>query len=295
MPTPHVLIIGAGRIGQAIADVIRDGTSGADIFLWDKNDHVVANQQPLDSLVESANVIFCCTPSWAVREVLTSIRPTLKSTATVVTLAKGCEATTGKTMVEVADEVLPAKQPHAVLGGPMLAETLERGHRGIGVVGSHQSEPYVALVPLFENTPLTIVADGDPNGVALAGVLKNIYAFLVGIGVGLGWSIDQQRSFFDRAREEYVEVGLALGVSPNTIQGPAGVEDFMETATSPMSHNHHVGEEFGKRGTLASECEATISFPIIHQRLGSHRFPLLGALQSILLNHQSPSILTTLI
>lgn len=291
MANRHVLIIGAGRIGQVLASLIHDGDSDVEVHLWDKNPSIVVGQPALDELVPHASVIFCCTPSWTVRDVLTNILPSLQAQTAIITLAKGCEASTGKTMAEVADELLPAEQPHAVLGGPMLAETLQHGHRGIGVVGSTDQRVYALAVALFKGTRLHIVADADPHGVALAGVLKNVYAFLVGVGVGLGWTDAQQRSFFVKAKHEFLTVGQAINVSAATMNGPAGIDDFLETATSPLSHNHHVGEMLGHTGKLPGECEATISYPTIARRLNGQHFPLLDMLRTLLVEHQPPTLL----
>lgn len=287
MPTLNVLIIGAGRIGQTLAALIDSGSAGATIHLWDKRPELVPNQQPLLELVAQATVIFCCTPSWAVRDVLMEIRPKLNN-AVVVTLAKGCEASTGRTMAEVLIELL-SSQPHGVLGGPMMSEVLNHGHRGIGVFASASDQAAAIVMTLFNGTILEITRSDDDAGVSLCGCIKNIYAFIVGMSVGLNWDDERRRQAFEAASQEFLVCGQALGISSTTLNGPAGIDDFTETATSPSSHNRSVGEELGKNGYLSRSCEATVTLPSIIKRLPqAANVPLLSLLPAIIAGQQRP-------
>ncbi len=287
MDTTQVLIIGAGRIGRVLADLIADGSSEATVALWDKNPQLVLGQMPLTSSVPSATVIFICTPSWTMRDVLTEIVPLLSKKTLIITLAKGCEVATGKTMPEVVQELLP-KQPYAILGGPMLAEVLHHGHRGIGILGTTNKTAAGIVTKLFAETQLAIQPTTDVTGVALSSCLKNVYSFLVGLAIGSGMSTDEQRVFFKKAQQEFVACGLALGVQPATINGPAGLGDFQETATSPSSHNHRCGYDSGQQRAIVCSCEGTTSIPSIIRRLKQPKdFPLLSFLQNTLDHRQT--------
>lgn len=295
MVPQRTLIIGAGRIGHALAEVIGRGSSVSEVVLWDKNPQLVPGQLPLGTLASTADVIFCCTPSWTVRDVLTELKLVLPPTTIVITLAKGCEASTGKTMAEVADEILP-EQPHGVLGGPMLAETLLSGHRGVGVIGSSAKNLQATVVPLFSDTPVEIQLTADVYGVSLCGCLKNIYAFLVGISAGSDLVTADQQRFFEQAQREFLVCGAALGIAQETLTGPAGIGDFMETATSPASHNYQSGRSFAKQGHLASSSEATISLPAVLRRLkDASSMPLIAALPAMIAGQQPISSLRQLL
>ncbi len=290
MPNSNVLIIGAGRIGQALAYLIERGSSTAQVNMWDKNDQRVPHQEPVAELVPSANIIFCCTPSWTVREVVGHIKPLLSAETLVVTLAKGCEADSGKTMAEVLDEIIP-HQPRAVLGGPMLSEVLHHGQSGEGVLGSTYRTRAEDVITLFNDTPLTMMVSKDIYGVSLCGCLKNIYAFTVGIGAGLGWESHRLDQWLAIAQYELIACGQAIGISLDTLHSAAGIADFRQTSSSPTSFNRQTGFDLGHHGRLLRSCEATITLPSIMKRLPQpERFPLINALPSILSGQQPPAI-----
>lgn len=292
MPNDRIVILGAGRIGATLADLIRSGPTHVTIEQWDVNPRLVLNQSPLSETIPGALAVFCCTPSWTFRQLLTDIGPLLQPVTSLVSLAKGCEEATGKTMYEVATELVSPQQPIAIVGGPMMAEVLRRGHRGVAVVGSTFHEPVGVLTTLFERTPLAIEPSTDPNGVCLAGVTKNIYAFAVGVGDGIGWPADIKRRFFLAAKEEMIRCGVAAGAQEVTMRGAAGLGDFLETATSPSSHNRGSGEQLGRDGKLARPCESSVSLPSILQRVGNKPLPILRVVTEILTAGKPTAALT---
>jgi glycerol-3-phosphate dehydrogenase (NAD(P)+) len=275
----RIVIIGAGRIGRTIANLVQSAHPDAHLLLWDLNPQLVLHQVPLASSVPTADGVFICTPSWTVRQVLTDLQPFLPTNTAVITLAKGIEAVSGMTMAEVLGDVLGNKYPYGILGGPMLAEALEHGHRGIGVIGTTSAPCREFVQSAFASTPVEIQVASVPNDVALAGCLKNIYAFIVGLMSGLEWSVEERRQGYNRIREEFLHVGEALGLAPEIIHGAAGLGDFEETATSPSSHNHHCGVDSAAHQAIVCTCEGTVSAPSIAKRLEHlERFPLLAYL-----------------
>lgn len=273
----RLLIIGAGRIGRTIHNLLLASGHQAMLTMWDKNPQLVPGQLPLASLVPPADMVFVCTPSWTVRDVLQEIKPLLQPTTRIVTLAKGIEAS-GLTMAEVVPAELP-QQPFGVLGGPLLAEALEHGHRGIGVVGTTDNQLTAQLQALFERTPVTIVGPMPPVDVARCGYLKNVYAFIVGMLSGLHASAAERRQGYERARSEFLAVGAALGIRQDVLAGPAGVGDFEETATSPSSHNFHCGADSAAHNAIVCTSEGTISATKLTTQLGRlERWPLLDHL-----------------
>lgn len=272
----RVLIIGAGRIGRTIENLLLSNGQDVHINLWDKDPQRVLDQLPLASLVPAADVIFLCTPSWTVQDLLVEIQPLVLPEALIVIMAKGMVAPKGMTMSEVADTVLPKRQSCIVLGGPMLAEALEHGHRGIGVVGGGTEKTVGELRDLFQRTPLSITGPAPRSDVALCGCLKNVYAFLVGMMSGLSWSPAERQNGFQKIRQEFFSVGTALGIHHAVLHGPAGVGDFEETATSPASHNHHCGLDSATHNAIVCTCEGTVSATFIAKHLNKiNDFPLL--------------------
>jgi len=57
-------------------------------------------------------------------------------------------------------------------------------------------------------------------------------------------------AFITRGLTEMAAFGVALGASPLTLSGLAGLGDLIATCASPLSRNHYVGEELTKGRTL---------------------------------------------
>lgn len=287
-----IAIIGAGAIGQAIGSIIKDKKNIAVVF-WDKDQTKVPHQRMVSEAVEKANLIFVCVPSFAVRAVAISITPHLTDQTIVVSVAKGIESDTNKTIDEILRESLGFEQPIAMLCGPMLADEIMRGMPAVGTVGTTTRQVFTMLHELFSDTLLRVEYSRDIHGVAIVSVLKNIYTIGVGIGEGLGYGDNWRGWFMNQALNEMITILKYLGGTPFTVHSAAGLGDFIATSHSPSSRNHTVGQELGAQGqtTLVSEGVQSLS-PLI-QLVGKHmdELPILSALQKIILDkhHAQPT------
>ena len=90
----------------------------------------------------------------------------------------------------------------------------------------------------------------DIIGVELGGALKNIIALGAGMIDGLGYGDNAKAAFVTRGLTEMAALGVALGASPLTLSGLAGLGDLMATCASPLSRNHYVGVELIKGRSL---------------------------------------------
>ena len=89
-------------------------------------------------------------------------------------------------MDQVLEEVLPANQDFALLGGAMIAEEIHEDLIGAGILAANKQETLTTVSELFNQTKLLLETTLDLHGVALCGVLKNVYAIGLGICDGLG-------------------------------------------------------------------------------------------------------------
>lgn len=274
----NILILGAGEIGRAIAHILRNRTEET-LTLWDKNADRVPGQQPLDTLVPSADIIFICVPSVAIRNALTSIAGHMSQGAIVVTLTKGIERETCKTTDKLIEEMLPSTA-YAILSGPMLAEELLQDSPGAALVGTRNVKTYDRIAEVFADTKLSVSHNKDPQSVALCGVLKNIYSVALGVVEATGDGANMRGMFFTKAVDEMTRILRHLGAAPDAAYGIAGLGDLVATATSPYSRNRVVGEELGAGKHQNMESEGLSALPCIPSLLGTHisEFPLLQAL-----------------
>lgn len=276
----HILILGAGAIGLAIEKIL--GGKKYQIELWDKDTSKVPGQKLLADAAGSADVIFLCIPSSVVREALSLIKPNLTEKKIIVSLSKGIEAATGKTMDEVLSEILPAGQPFALLSGPMLAQEFMHGKHGSAVVASADAAARKMLADLFADTILRTEPSDDVRGVALVGVLKNIYAIALGIADGLGWGENEKGRLVASATSEMAEIACLLGGTAGAALSCAGLGDLVATGFSVSSFNHRCGDSIAKTGTILS-CEGVSSMPSLAGKVADIKpFPIFAALKSII-------------
>jgi len=285
----HITVIGAGAIGRAIEHVLRHKPEITWEF-WDTDTSKVSHQKELQDSVPSADVIFLCIPSYAIREALTLIVPLLSSQTICVSLAKGIEATSCHTIDAVLTEMLSENQPYGVLGGPMLAGELTQDMHGEGVIGT--SMPKVARVmrELFQDTKLGIVSSDDPRGVALAGVIKNIYAVGIGIADGLQCGNNEKGILITHAVTEMVEILQSLGCDPVIAYGPAGLADMVATGLSTHSRNHRIGMTRAMDVNDTKESEGTRALPLLRTLIAPHHLelPFYTAIESIVQDRHNP-------
>jgi glycerol-3-phosphate dehydrogenase (NAD(P)+) len=286
----QVLILGAGALGTALARVIPK--ERGQVSFWDIDaSRCPGGRLPLEQLVPAADWIFLCVSSWAVRTALAPVSALIRPTTAVVSMAKGLESPTGKTMYEVCTEVLPPKQPLAVLGGAMLAHELGTGLPGMGVVACADDAVAANMLALFQGSALQLAWSSDARSVAMSGVLKNIYALALGIGDGLGLGSNARGWLFSQAVKEMLEIGKLLRVDTQVLLSVAGIGDLVATGLSTNSKNHTAGVEIARTGRTGIECEGVMSLPSVIQLVGTRsELRLLTALDGILQKGQNVRI-----
>lgn len=275
-----VAIIGAGAMGQALGALM---AKRALVLYWDAAPGKVPGQRPLPEILQNAEVVFLCVPSGAVRAAAEAAAPYLKREVAVVTIAKGIEAETGKFMPEVLKESLRPGQPCGLVSGPMLASELMAGQGGAGVAAVSRQSAYQKIAALCAGSSLSLAYSKELSAVALGGVLKNIYAVIIGIALGLGWKHNRIGALISAAADEMIHIFGAYDLSVKTVIGPACLGDLVATGLSADSRNHQTGEKLALNEE--GESEGTRSLPFVFKRvkkLGRGNLPLLFALADVL-------------
>lgn len=288
----QVLIIGAGALGTALAKLIPKDHS--QVVFWDVDESKCpGGRQPLETLVPPSNFIFMCVSSWAMRPAVSQYAALIAPATVVVSLAKGLESPTAKTMHEVCTEVLPPNQPVALMGGAMLANEIGSGLPGMAVIASGDDAVATNLIALFNGSSLQLSWSSDARSVAIAGVLKNVYAVMLGIGDGLGLGSNTRGWLFAQAVQEMLEIGKLMHADQQILLSVAGIGDLVATGLSSESKNHTAGVQLAQQGRTALECEGIMSFPSVLQSVGQRPgLRLLNALEAILVRGQNVRIVT---
>jgi glycerol-3-phosphate dehydrogenase (NAD(P)+) len=245
----RVAVIGAGNWGTALANLL--AKKGHDVVIWSFEpdvSHAInsVHQNPrylrgvvlherlsatgdLAAAVDGADWLVSVSPSQHVRRVLSEAAPSMKRDSIIVSASKGIEISTLESLDKVLSEVTPVHvAPPAFLSGPSFALEVAR-----------------------EMPTAVTVASRDVVGVELGGALKNVIAVAAGMVSGLGLGHNTLAALITRGLAEIARLGVALGASPLTFMGLAGMGDLILTCTGDLSRNRSVGVELGKGRKLS--------------------------------------------
>jgi glycerol-3-phosphate dehydrogenase (NAD(P)+) len=258
---PPVAVLGAGSWGTALA--LQFARSGRPVHLWGRDagqlqdfDQRGENRKYLpgirfpDNLSVEADLAACldgatdvliAVPSHAFREMLLKARPLLAAGARVCWATKGFELTTGKLPHQVAQEILGAEQPMAVLSGPTFAAEVGRGLPTAMTIASNDPEFAGELAITLSNNNFRAYTSADMIGVEVGGAVKNVLAIGAGISDGLGFGANTRIALINRGLVEMTRLGVALGARPDTFTGLAGMGDLVLTCTDNLSRNRRMG------------------------------------------------------
>ncbi|MCD4733204.1 NAD(P)-binding domain-containing protein, partial [bacterium] len=188
-----IAVMGAGSWGTALATTFTN--PGTEIVLWAHTPELAAklreHRENIDFLpgialpaeltitegiaeaITGAGAVFSMGPAQFARDVITRFRPYLRRGAIVVNAAKGLERSTGQTMTELLEELLPDRfhKRISVLSGPNFANEIGAGLPAATVLASRSKAAARWLQNLLSNENFRIYASNDPIGTELGGAL----------------------------------------------------------------------------------------------------------------------------
>jgi glycerol-3-phosphate dehydrogenase (NAD(P)+) len=182
-------------------------------------------------------------------------------------------------------------QPFVIVGGPMLAAEITAGKGAAAIFASPKTEVAQTVADLFASPVFATEVSNDIIGVSLAGVLKNIYAILLGIADGLELGDNEKGWLVARALAESARVAKTLGMDGDMIFSTAGLADFVATGYSAYSRNREVGDDIVKKGKCNLKGEGTASLPALIARIDGkmNQFPLLDLVKRIAIDCDPPA------
>jgi glycerol-3-phosphate dehydrogenase (NAD(P)+) len=188
-------------------------------------------------------------PSHGFRSTLEQTADHIRAWVPVISIAKGLEQQTNKRMTEVVNEVLPG-HPYGVLTGPNLAKEIIGGDAAATVLAMSDATVGARLQGIFATRLFRVYTNDDVVGCETAGALKNVMAIASGMADGLGTGDNTRAAVITRGLAELSRLGMAMGGSPLTFAGLAGMGDLVATCISTQSRNRHVGEQLGRGRTI---------------------------------------------
>lgn len=260
-------VIGAGSYGTALAITL--ARNGHSVVLWGHNAaHIQALQSArcneaflpgvtfpdsliletdLSRAVAASRDVLVVVPSHVFGDVLRQIKPFLRADARIVWATKGLEAETGRLLQDVAREELGDTIPLAVVSGPTFAKELAAGLPTAIALASTDAKFGEDLQHLLHcGKSFRVYSNPDFIGVQLGGAVKNVIAIGAGMSDGIGFGANARTALITRGLAEMSRLGSALGASPATFMGMAGLGDLVLTCTDNQSRNRRFGIMLGE-------------------------------------------------
>jgi glycerol-3-phosphate dehydrogenase (NAD(P)+) len=311
-------VIGAGAWGTALANVL--ATNGHDVALWAREPDVVeavngSRENPrflpgaciservhatgvIADALGDADIVTYVAPSHALREVAASGARAVRAGAVLVVASKGIERETLAIMSDVVGEAVPGHSVVA-LSGPSFAAEVANGQPTAVVAASTNASAAAHVQRALSSEVFRVYTHDDVIGVELGGALKNVMAVATGIAEGLGLGFNSRAALITRGLAEMTRLGVALGASPATFAGLAGLGDLVLTCTGALSRNRALGMELGKGRSLEEALEGkdsvaegvlnTVSARALADRVGVD-MPIVQGVHRILFESQPPRL-----
>ncbi len=254
-------VLGAGSWGTALG--MHLARRGHRVRLWDiDQSHIAAMQRDgsnerylsgidfpvglsasadLEQVCADSQHLLVVTPSHAFVETLTRIRPCLTRQSGLAWATKGLEPGSARLLHEVAEESLGSEVPLALITGPSFAHEVASGLPTAVTVAASTPDFGASWAEWLHGDNFRAYYTADLPGAELGGALKNVLAVACGIADGLGLGGNTRAALITRGLAEMMRLGRALGASPLTLTGLAGVGDLVLTCTGDLSRNRRLG------------------------------------------------------
>lgn len=267
----EVSIIGAGSWATAIASSISEKVN---VLIYARNIKDVDNinkhhinkkyfeSYKLSENIKASNdldqifknkIIINAIPTQAIRGLYENYREKLDGKI-FINLSKGIELKTYKRISEVIKEI-NENCHYAMLTGPSHAEEVIDKMPTALVCASDNKDLSLKIQDLFSNDFLRVYTSNDLIGAELAGAMKNVLAFGIGMATGLEFGDNTKAAIMTRGIYEMTKFATSKGALASTINGLCGIGDLIVTATSLHSRNNRCGILVGKGLSLDEACK----------------------------------------
>ncbi len=263
----RISVLGAGGWGTTLAILLH--YNGHDVTLWEyksnyakildktrenkiylpgiKIPNEITITHSLKKSCETQHMIVIAIPSQFIRSVLTEINSFDFHDTTFVSVSKGIEKDSLKTVSQVIHDVLKKISPSqvGVLSGPSHAEEVSRKIPTAVVAASKDEFTAKQIQNSFVTSYFRVYSTTDILGVEYGGATKNVIAIGAGIIDGAKFGDNTKAAIMTRGIAEISRLGIALGARPETFSGLSGMGDLIVTCMSKHSRNRFVGEQIG--------------------------------------------------
>ncbi|MDR1764990.1 MAG: NAD(P)-dependent glycerol-3-phosphate dehydrogenase [Lachnospiraceae bacterium] len=259
----HIGVIGAGTWGAALSALLAN--AGHEVELWSaipaEVDAMVATRthgnlpgfefpegvsftKSLEEAMAGKKMLVLAVPSIYTRETARKMRDFYNGSI-IVSVAKGIEDATLKTLVEVIEDEIPGAVA-AALSGPSHAEEVAKGLPTTCVAAARTKEVAQTIQAAFMGPVFRVYTSPDVLGVELGAALKNVIALAAGIADGLGYGDNTKAALITRGIAEIGKLAVKMGAHFQTVCGLSGIGDLIVTCASMHSRNRRAGILIGQ-------------------------------------------------
>jgi len=262
----RIAVLGAGSWGTALATLM--ARNGHQVVLWGRDEKVAAaidaqHENPrylpgialpeslrattdLATAMQGAELVLVVVPSHAFTETLKLVAPLRPAGAGVAWATKGFEPGSGRFLHEVAEEILGADVPLAVVTGPSFAKEVALGLPTAVTVHGHDPAFAQLMAEVLHGPAFRAYTGDDMVGAELGGAMKNVLAVATGVADGMQLGLNARAGLITRGLNEMLRLAAAIGGKPETLMGLAGLGDLVLTATGDLSRNRRLGLALGR-------------------------------------------------
>ncbi len=258
MSYSNICFYGGGAWGQALAITLASLGYKSTLIVSDKireidiNNHVSkrfphVKLSPLikasidkNQTIKTCDLIFITTESKRVLDAINQIAFLSNKNIHIVITSKGFATNKGETFSEVVESDFP-NMNLSILTGPTFADEIANNQPAAAVIANKVIEQANSICELFHNSNLRLYPSNDPQGVSIAGAVKNIIAIGAGIIEGLGLGDNAKAALITRGISETSELIKKAGGNYSSAFGLAGIGDMSLTCSGPHSRNMAYG------------------------------------------------------
>lgn len=260
-PRDAVAIVGAGRMGCALAAWVSETRRERAVLVWNRSPDVRARldqyrvtravtvADDLASLPARARTLFLAVPAGAIEPVVRAMADALEPDHRIILVAKGVDESFRRGSKVVHD--LTCVRRIAALGGPLLATEIAAGHPQAIVVASGFDAMLGEIHALLDRPRTWLIGTHDLPGVEIAGAMRNVSSIAAGIAEAQGLSEASRATILTRGLLDAVELGRRLGGQVETFYGLCGVGDLVARREASYSRNFRLGLRIGEGASLA--------------------------------------------
>lgn len=232
-------------------------------------------------VVRKCKVIFICIPSYTVINFIEELKP--EPSTIIINGAKGF-GNKSKLITEAIKEI--ATNDVFSIKGPSFANELIYELPTAFTIACNDILKFKSIKNLFRENLILFDFTTDINGVEYLGIIKNIYAIVIGIVDAQYNSANVRFLIFTKVLKEINNLLEILNIDKEILFSYAGIGDFSLTALNDLSRNRTLGLLIGK-GFMGSDInnkiviEGVNSIKILINSMSTHNHSQLPILLNL--------------